>query len=150
VVTEVAESVGWTTIFHKVKIKPGKPIYFARRQRQLLFGLPGNPLSAAVTCAVFVLPALKKMAGCRRFQLRLTPARLGSTPIRESDRMLIWPGTIRQDGTGTVAEFSPKKSSAALSALLGSDGLIFQTASDGSDASTTEIETVRWEQMLSN
>lgn len=141
-----AEQNGWCRIFHKARIKPGKPIYAARRGRQLLFGLPGNPLSTAVTCAVFVIPALKKMSGISNYQLRLSQATLSPDSIRKSGRMLIWPGSIKGNGASTIVEFSPKKSSAALSALLGSDGLIFQTATD--DRSQPEVRAIRWRHLL--
>lgn len=143
-----AESCGWSTIFHKVRIKPGKPVYFARKGKQLLFGLPGNPLSTAVTCAVFVIPALKKLAGYRHYQLSLTPSSLAPGTMRQSDRMLIWPGKIRECDQGTIAEFSGKESSAALSAVLGSDGLIFQDIPNGSGTTTPRISTVRWQQIF--
>ena len=48
-------------------MKPGLPTTFATAvidgRKRLIFGLPGNPVSAAVTCNLFVLPALRKMAG---------------------------------------------------------------------------------------
>jgi len=47
----------------KVAIKPGKPLAFGRIGSTLIFGLPGNPISAMVTFELFVRPALKKMAG---------------------------------------------------------------------------------------
>jgi len=145
-VIEAAEAAGFESVLHKVRIKPGKPVYFARRGSQLLFGLPGNPLSTAVTCAVFVLPALKKMSGWRDYRIHPRPARLSADSIRKSGRMLIWPGTFDCSGREIVVEFSPKKSSAALSAVLGSDGLIFQSTTDGSEMPTIEI--VPWEQIL--
>lgn len=50
--------------FHKVNIRPGKPLLFARLPTgQLCFGLPGNPVSAAVGLRFFVEPALRAMLG---------------------------------------------------------------------------------------
>jgi molybdopterin molybdotransferase len=53
--------------FHQVRIKPGKPLYFGVRQaegrRTLVFGLPGNPVSTFVSFQLFVLPALRALAG---------------------------------------------------------------------------------------
>ncbi len=147
-VIKAAESCGWTTIFHKIRIKPGKPVYFAHKGKQLLFGVPGNPLSTAVTCCVFVIPALKKMAGYRQYELCPAPARLSSQSARKGGRTLIWPGMIRQNGSDTVAEFSPKTSSAALSAVLDTDGLIFQDAPRDSTSPTVKVEVVRWQQIF--
>jgi molybdopterin molybdotransferase len=62
----VAKSIaaaGATTVFHKVNQKPGKPFLFAKRDRKLIFGLPGNP-AAALTCLCFyVIPALRQICG---------------------------------------------------------------------------------------
>lgn len=46
-----------------VAIKPGRPFYFGIRDRQLVFGLPGNPVSALVCFRLFVRPALRSMLG---------------------------------------------------------------------------------------
>ncbi len=54
------------TVFWRIAIKPGKPVYFGyidRQSRKLVFGLPGNPVSALVTFNLFVKPAIKKMQG---------------------------------------------------------------------------------------
>jgi len=50
-------------IFHKVSQKPGKPLLFGRREDQLFFGLPGNPLSSHFCYHRYVAPAARKMAG---------------------------------------------------------------------------------------
>jgi molybdopterin molybdotransferase len=49
--------------FWKVAIKPGKPLLVARRGRQLVLGLPGNPVSSFVTGWLFLLPLLRKLSG---------------------------------------------------------------------------------------
>jgi molybdopterin molybdotransferase len=146
-VVDMAEAAGWKRVFHKVRIKPGKPVYFATRDKQLLFGLPGNPLSTAVTCSVFLIPALKKMIGMEDFRLVLQPASLASEAIRKSERKLIWPGMIRSEAGQIVASFSPKKSSAALTALLGTDGLVFQAATDES-REDVKVEVISWDHIL--
>ncbi|MFQ5498305.1 MAG: molybdopterin molybdotransferase MoeA [Candidatus Zixiibacteriota bacterium] len=142
-----AEACGWTTVFHRVRIKPGKPVYFATRGRQLLLGLPGNPLSTAVTCALFAIPVLKKLAGRTDYFPKPKPAELASGSVRKSGRMLIWPGTIQENCSGLQAEFADKKSSSALSALLGSDGLIFQRL-PVNESGQPKIEVLTWEQIL--
>lgn len=49
--------------FWRVRIKPGKPFLFTRQGGKLIFGLPGNPASAFVTAILFLLPALRRLAG---------------------------------------------------------------------------------------
>jgi molybdopterin molybdotransferase len=55
--------LGATFLFTKVAIKPGAPLVFGRRGETLVFGLPGNPVSAQVTFDLFVRPLLLKMQG---------------------------------------------------------------------------------------
>jgi len=62
-VPEVFERCGAAWLFRKVHIKPGLPTAAARHGTKLLFGLPGNPVSALVTFLQFVRPALRRMAG---------------------------------------------------------------------------------------
>jgi molybdopterin molybdotransferase len=52
-------------LFNKVAIKPGAPLVFGRRGDKLVFGLPGNPVSAQVTFDVFARAALLRMQGAR-------------------------------------------------------------------------------------
>jgi len=47
-VKKAAEVCGFNRIFWKVDQKPGKPFFFARKKDKLLFGLPGNPVSAYI------------------------------------------------------------------------------------------------------
>ncbi|HSA94693.1 MAG TPA: gephyrin-like molybdotransferase Glp [Acidobacteriota bacterium] len=62
-VKEELRASGVRPVFWRVRIKPGKPVFFGRRGRQLVFGLPGNPTSAMVTFRLFVEPALARMLG---------------------------------------------------------------------------------------
>ncbi|XP_013776811.1 gephyrin-like isoform X2 [Limulus polyphemus] len=63
-------SFGAKIHFGRVFMKPGKPTTFATLQfkskKKLVFGLPGNPVSAIVTCNLYVLPVLRKMMGFHR------------------------------------------------------------------------------------
>ena len=58
-----AERAGWEILFHRVAVRPGKPIAVARRGRTLWFGLPGNPVSASVGFHLFVRRALERREG---------------------------------------------------------------------------------------
>jgi molybdopterin molybdotransferase len=73
-VHEALMDAGVDVLFHKVAMKPGKPLLFGRRGRTLVFGLPGNPVSAWVTAALFVAPALRVLGlrpTARSWQLAL-------------------------------------------------------------------------------
>ena len=62
-VPRILQEIGAKIIFHKVAIKPGKPLLFAAFEKKLIFGLPGNPVSALMVFDRFVRPALLKMMG---------------------------------------------------------------------------------------
>ena len=57
------ERLGVVPVFHKVAIKPGKPLWFGMRGAVPVFALPGNPVSCLVNHAVFVRPAVLRLAG---------------------------------------------------------------------------------------
>lgn len=62
-VAPTLQALGAQAHFHKIRIKPGKPLLFATRGPQLAFGLPGNPLAALICAALFVRPALARLQG---------------------------------------------------------------------------------------
>ena len=59
----------------RVAVKPGKPFLFGKRDECLIFGLPGNPVSAFVTFLIFVRPALLHAMGATDLTLPRTKAR---------------------------------------------------------------------------
>lgn len=62
-VPKILEASGVKEIFHKVRIKPGKPIWFGKKNDQAVFGLPGNPFSVQVCFRIFVEAYLRKFLG---------------------------------------------------------------------------------------
>ncbi len=62
----VLQEAGVVAHFHKVEMKPGKPVFFGTRTAErstLVFGLPGNPVSSFVVFELFVRPALRRLRG---------------------------------------------------------------------------------------
>ncbi|MDD5758334.1 MAG: molybdopterin molybdotransferase MoeA [Desulfobulbaceae bacterium] len=62
-VKEAAEENGFAPLFWRIRQKPGKPLYCARKGNTLLFGLPGNPVSAFMCFAHYVRPVLGALCG---------------------------------------------------------------------------------------
>jgi molybdopterin molybdotransferase len=66
-VPDLLREAGFTIHFHRIALRPGKPILFGTRgrgrTRQAVFGLPGNPVSVCVTAWEFLLPFLRASAG---------------------------------------------------------------------------------------
>ena len=85
-VPRVLADLGVEQIFHKLNLKPGKPLWFgvARRGKRptLVFGLPGNPMSSFVCCELFVRPAIARMVRGRTGSQH--PGTRSSSPIFNS------------------------------------------------------------------
>ncbi|AEQ51391.1 gephyrin-like molybdotransferase Glp [Pelagibacterium halotolerans] len=62
-VQDMLKANGVDIDFWRIAMRPGKPLMFGRKGKTVVFGLPGNPVSALVTARIFVLPALQKMMG---------------------------------------------------------------------------------------
>ncbi|THB70954.1 MAG: molybdopterin molybdenumtransferase MoeA [Desulfobulbaceae bacterium] len=75
-VKDAAEAVGFSELFWKIRQKPGKPLYVGRRQDTLLFGLPGNPVSAFMCFYHYVRPVLARLQGSSN-EYRSMTARVG-------------------------------------------------------------------------
>lgn len=75
-VDRILTELGGTLHIRSVAVKPGKPITVATFEDNncLYFGIPGNPVSALVSCWRFVQPALKKLSGQANYQTRFVNA----------------------------------------------------------------------------
>lgn len=62
-VKDAAKAVGFSELFWKIRQKPGKPLFVCRRDDTLLFGLPGNPVSAFMCFSNYVRPVLAELQG---------------------------------------------------------------------------------------
>lgn len=89
--------LGVTRVFHKVRLKPGKPLWFGvgpkrgDRPGTLVFGLPGNPVSGVVGFLLFVRPALDALAGRPIETLNLTPYPLAGSFVHKGERPTFQP-----------------------------------------------------------
>jgi len=94
-------------LFDRVAMKPGKPTLFACRQRQdhapqLIFGLPGNPVSSLLTFHQFVAPALRKMLGRSDYLPTTSKATLTTQITKEVGRLEFVRGTVQQEETEII------------------------------------------------
>ena len=87
VVRPALEAIGVELDFWKVKIKPGKPLAFGRHGARRVLGLPGNPVSAQLTFALFGLPLLRAMQGDARALPQTQPATLTQDLKKKPGRM---------------------------------------------------------------
>ena len=109
----VLRRLGVEQVFHKVRLKPGKPLWFGvdRSGTKLVFGLPGNPVSSLVCFELFVRPALGRLAGRGDTALESTSAELTSSYAQRGDRPSYPPARlIARDGRTLVEPLNWKGS----------------------------------------
>jgi molybdopterin molybdotransferase len=107
----------------RVSMRPGKPITFGSLGDRLVFGLPGNPVSAMVTFELFVRPALRRLAGLRsidRPRLRARALEPIPNPGRRRGYLRV---TLARDGDEYVARLTGEQGSAILRSMVLADGL---------------------------
>jgi molybdenum cofactor synthesis domain-containing protein len=94
--------LGAEVFFDRVRLKPGKPAVFAGLGQTLVFGLPGNPMSAAVTFYLFVRKALLLMQSANEPDLRRAKAISGGSFKAARERDTYFPARLDIDGKGRV------------------------------------------------
>ena len=125
----ILEGLGVHSIFHKVRLKPGKPLLFgvgkARgdgRPAPLVFGLPGNPASGVVGFLLFVAPALRVLRGLPSGPAATIDARLARPYHHRGDRPTYAPALLRDLDDGPTIEALPWAGSADLRTVARADG----------------------------
>ena len=121
--------LGAEIFFERVRLKPGKPTVFARLNKTLIFGLPGNPVSAAVTFYLFVRLAILQMQGSTETQLRKGFAVLGNDVKAAKDRDTYLPSRLETNESGQLIAQSLKwLGSSDFIGFARADSLIFVPA----------------------
>lgn len=94
--------LGAEIYFQKVRLRPGKPAVFARLNNTLIFGLPGNPVSSAVTFYLFVRTAILLMQNALWTDLRGGVAVMTSDAKAAKERDTYLPATLATDSRGRL------------------------------------------------
>jgi molybdopterin molybdotransferase len=125
-VPAVLERQGVTIHFHKVTMKPGKPILFGCLEPgpRLVFGLPGNPVSALICFELFVRPALRQLRGHSDVMPHLTEAALGEDFPYRTDRPTYHPARVELTPTGWRVRPVPWFGSPDLRGLIGANAFV--------------------------
>jgi molybdopterin molybdotransferase len=132
------EAQGVREVFWRVALRPGRPTWFGTRGETLVFGLPGNPVSAMVTFLLFARPALAVLQGAPHEPDRLV-AHLDAAIARHPDRDECVRVTLR-DGVATP---TGPQGSHQLRSMLGADGLAIVPAGEGELPAGAEVEVER-------
>ena len=123
-VPEVLRELGVERVFHKIAQRPGKPMWFGiGAQGQAVFALPGNPVSALVCGARYVLPALLEAMG----HAAPPPARVALAAALDCAGTLTWFVPVRLQPAATGGHTAlpmPPPTSGDFSALVHTDGFV--------------------------
>jgi molybdopterin molybdotransferase len=120
-VREVFQDLELEILFSKVAIKPGKPTVFARRGDKLVFGLPGNPISALITFECFVRPALGRLCGMTAPELPRMKGELLADMRQSPGRTAFMPAWVSWQDGGWKVEPLQWKSSADIIGFTGAN-----------------------------
>jgi len=127
---DALRSLGVELDFWKIAMRPGKPLMFGKHGNTLIFGLPGNPVSALVTGMVVVAPALRQWAGqLEPLGPRLRLPLAAALPANGNRRHFLRARLEPAPGGSSVLPF-PDTDSGQVAVLAAADGLVIQLEDD--------------------
>jgi len=123
-VKKAADTCGFVPLFWRILQKPGKPLYFARQGEQMLFGLPGNPVSAFMCFTHYVRPFITAMNG-----VSFGWPMVSAEAVHDIENRGKRPNMIRvqlswRHHNGHCISYSAKQGSHMLTSLAHADGYI--------------------------
>jgi molybdopterin molybdotransferase len=125
--------------FWGVALRPGKPTWFGSHDRALVFGLPGNPVSAMVTFQLFVRPALAALQGAPTAPTRVAAVLDDPVPLLPVREQAVRVRLSAHDG-GWHAAVTGEQGSHMLTSMVGADGLALVAAGEGEAKPGTPVE----------
>jgi molybdopterin molybdotransferase len=138
-VRAVGAELGVEEVFWRVAVKPGKPLWFGVRDRTLVFGLPGNPVSALVGFELFVRPAVLALQGASQPGPRFEAGMLVRPVQRNTARdELVRARSSLRDGEVVLEPVSGQESHMIVRAAE-ADALAFVPRGEGELAEGTRV-----------
>jgi molybdopterin molybdotransferase len=142
-VRRVEAELGVEEVFWRVAVKPGKPIAFGVRGTTLVFGLPGNPVSALVGFELFVRPAVRALQGVRDPLPPFERGRLGGARRRNPERDELLRARLRGSDDGAVLEPLSGQESHMIARAADADALVLIPRGDGELGDGAVVEYLR-------
>jgi molybdopterin molybdotransferase len=143
-VGEVLAEEGLRLIFHKVAVKPGKPILAGRCGNCLVLGLPGNPVSTYVGFVLFVAPVLRRMLGYERLDNSELTATLDKPLRAKPGRMTFHLARLRVSDGGLVASGAASRGSGDVLSMIRANGLVVTPAGGADLAAGASVPALLW------
>ena len=142
-VRRILAELGVEEDFWGVAVRPGKPVAFGARGGTLVFGLPGNPVSALVGVELFVRPALLALQGATDPGPGYETARLASPLRRNPARDELARARSRRDEDGTLLEPLTGQESHMIARAAGADALVLVPSGEGELAAGEQVRYLR-------
>jgi molybdopterin molybdotransferase len=142
-VRRVEAELGVREVFWRVSVKPGKPIAFGVRGRTLVFGLPGNPVSALVGFLLFVGPAVLALQGVPEPLPRFDYGRLVGGRRRNPERDELLRARLRESADGPLLEPLSGQESHMIARSAEADALVFVARGEGELVNGQPVEYLR-------
>jgi molybdopterin molybdotransferase len=140
-IKEAFQQSGGSLEFWKVSIKPGRPFVFGAWSGKLLFGLPGNPVSALVTSLLLVRPALLRWQGAKDLSLPSQPGVLAEPLDNSGERRHFI--RVKLEASGQVSS-AGTQASHILSASAAANGLVDMPPRTSLPAGAP-VKVIRWD-----
>lgn len=144
-VRRVEAELGVEEVFWRVSVKPGKPIAFGVRERTLVFGLPGNPVSALVGFMLFVEPAIRALQGVPDPLPRFDRGRLVAARRRNPERDELVRARLRRSEDGPLLEPLTGQESHMIARSAAADALVFVPRGEGELGDGASVDYLRLE-----
>ena len=144
-VRRVEAELGVEEVFWRVSVKPGKPIAFGVHERTLVFGLPGNPVSALVGFVLFVEPAIRALQGVPDPLPRFDRGRLIAARRRNPERDELVRARLRRSEDGTLLEPLTGQESHMIARSAAADALVFVPRGEGELGDGASVDYLRLE-----
>jgi molybdopterin molybdotransferase len=143
-VRAIEAELGVDEVFWRVAVKPGKPVSFGVRERTLVFGLPGNPVSSLVGFELFVRPAVLALQGHADPLPRFEPGRLAAAARLSADRdQLVRARTRSGDGGALELEPLAGQESHMIARAAAADALVLLPRGEGELAAGSPVRYLR-------
>lgn len=150
-VPQTLQRLGVQCVFHKVSIKPGKPIWFGywqspvEERRCYVFGLPGNPVSSLVCFQIFVQPCLEQLAGGTGGHPPLVLAELAVDHQVRGPRPTYWPAvTVARSSRERLVRPLLWQGSSDLRCLAAANTLIFFPSREQTYQAGETVSVLEW------
>jgi molybdopterin molybdotransferase len=131
--------LGVEEVFWGVAVKPGKPVTFGMRERTLVFGLPGNPVSSLVGCVLFVQPAVLALQGAAEPGPVYRDGQLTQAVRRNAQRDEFVRARTRPSGDGVALEPIVGQESHMIVRAAGADALVHAPRGEGELAAGARV-----------